>query len=862
MVFGDENTEKERVHFMSLRKIHPDMIDTQLREDITREIEDKINEGSLETNDRIEEVKRLQETNKYIHPDNHPASMILTDANNRFVTDTEKSNWNNKANNTVATTTVNGLMSKEDKVKINGIATGATNTIIDNVLTSTSTSNALSAYQGKLLNDKVVALETKAVKLDNISQSGVTTSNNGTAFGYNTTASGSYSHVEGQFSKATGNYSHAEGNSTTAIGASSHAEGQGAESRGQASHAEGIATRASGMASHTEGYNTMASGNYSHAEGYNTTASGNSSHAEGGYGNASGEYSHAEGSTTTASGNASHAEGTHTKATGKYSHSEGNFSTASGESSHAEGYETIASGSYSHAEGYATMASGGTAHAEGRNTKAIGAYSHAEGDGTIAYNTNASVSGNGSIAGSGIVRFIKSVDYTNKKIQLETPYPSSIMTTQSTTLYLTGGTYNTRGNIAEVTYSSYDNSTGVISYLGDLATSTYDKLLNITSLPSDETSSSAKGVLTISSGFSSSSEGNRTVASGSSSHAEGQSTIATGNYSHAEGYLTKAQGLGSHAEGSGSVASGDYSHAEGRNTTASGSSSHAEGNGTISSGVNSHAEGINTISSGANSHAGGAYTEASVYASTALGRYNKAMTGSATGINSTDDAFVIGGGTSTSAKANAFRVRYNGSVYGLSAFNSTGADYAEYFEWIDGKEEDEDRVGYFVALNGEKIRKATSKDDYILGITSVNPSVVGDSWQDEWNEKYVKDEWGRIQYHYVDVPAQIENIPTDKVDDEGNIIFEEVEVSLARQDYVPILNPNWNSEIEYVPREQRKEWSPIGMMGKLLVRDDGTCKVNSYCKPNDDGIATASDTNNGFRVMKRVSENMIYVLIK
>lgn len=38
-----------------------------------------------------------------------------------------------------------------------------------------------------------------------------------------------------------------------------------------------------------------------------------------------------------------------------------------------------------------------------------------------------------------------------------------------------------------------------------------------------------------------------------------------------------------------------------------------------------------------------------------------------------------------------------------------------------------------------------------------------------------------------------------------------------------------------------KEWSPIGMLGKLVVRDDGTCQINGYCKPNQDGIATQSE---------------------
>ncbi|GAA3324898.1 hypothetical protein GCM10020331_054600 [Ectobacillus funiculus] len=55
---------------------------------------------------------------------------------------------------------------------------------------------------------------------------------------------------------------------------------------------------------------------------------------------------------------------------------------------------------------------------------------------------------------------------------------------------------------------------------------------------------------------------------------------------------------------------------------------------------------------------------------------------------------------------------------------------------------------------------------------------------------------------------------------------------------------------------KRPEWVAVGMLGKLLIRDDGTCKVNSYCQPNDDGIATASDK--GYRVMERTGPNQIF----
>ena len=44
-----------------------------------------------------------------------------------------------KADNTTATTSANGLMSKEDKSKLDGIATEANKTVVDSSLSSSST---------------------------------------------------------------------------------------------------------------------------------------------------------------------------------------------------------------------------------------------------------------------------------------------------------------------------------------------------------------------------------------------------------------------------------------------------------------------------------------------------------------------------------------------------------------------------------------------------------------------------------------------------------------------------------------------------------------------------------------------------
>ena len=61
----------------------------------------------------------------YKHPDTHPAGMIDEDSTHRFVSDSEKETWNAKADTTAVTTEANGLMSKEDKKKLDGIEEGA-----------------------------------------------------------------------------------------------------------------------------------------------------------------------------------------------------------------------------------------------------------------------------------------------------------------------------------------------------------------------------------------------------------------------------------------------------------------------------------------------------------------------------------------------------------------------------------------------------------------------------------------------------------------------------------------------------------------------------------------------------------------
>ena len=289
---------------------------------------------------------------------------------------------------------------------------------------------------------------------------------------------------------------------------------------------------------------------------------------------------------------------------------------------------------------------------------------------------------------------------------------------------------------------------------------------------------------------------------------------------------------------------GAYSTAEGRGTTASGYASHAEGSGTTASGYFSHAEGDNTT--------------ASNYASHASGKFNAPMTTGGDFDNTTGTAFVIGNGTSPYELSNAFSVQFDGTVKAKSTITaSTTADYAEFFEWLDKNPNEEDRVGHFVTLDGDKIRIATSEDDYILGIVSGEPFVLGNGDCDTWNGMYLHDEFRRTMYE--PAPKIIEIL-----DNEGNPTGEYKEVEGEYEGTRPILNPDYDPTQEYISRFDRVEWSPIGMLGVLAVLHDGTAEVNGYVTVNNEGIATkcTRDIRNSYRVIKKVSDKVVEVIFR
>ena len=77
----------------------------------------------------------------------------------------------------------------------------------------------------------------------------------------------------------------------------------------------------------------------------------------------------------------------------------------------------------------------------------------------------------------------------------------------------------------------------------------------------------------------------------------------------------------------------------------------------------------------------------------------------------------------------------------------------------------------------------------------------------------------------------------------------------------PVINPAWNNDEEYIPRNKRPEWSAVGVLGKLIVYDDGTLNPGDICRCGNEGIAVKS-VKNGYRVLKRISDDKIMIWFK
>ncbi len=156
---------------------------------------------------------------------------------------------------------------------------------------------------------------------------------------------------------------------------------------------------------------------------------------------------------------------------------------------------------------------------------------------------------------------------------------------------------------------------------------------------------------------------------GNDTHASGRNCVADGQYSMARGYETRAEKEASNALGYKTKASGTHSMAWNESATASGTNATAFGINTEASGSLGTAFGQSTKATGSRGTAMGYATEASDENAVAMGhstkaagkhqlvtgKFNKAISGNTTG-------FIVGGGSSESARKNAIEVDWNGNT--------------------------------------------------------------------------------------------------------------------------------------------------------------------------------------------------------
>ncbi|MCM1440367.1 MAG: hypothetical protein NC131_14355 [Roseburia sp.] len=488
------------------------------------------------------------------------------------------------------------------------------------------------------------------------------------------------------------------------------------------------------------------------------------------------------------------------------------------------------------AVGYNISADGTGAVATGDRTKASGRGAHAEGSKSGAYGFGAHAEGSSITAPEYSCLKVKSTDVSTRTLTFDT------------TILGYSRAYSKLSPGKDIVVTSYKYTNGIVytkvsalidegcvleDWDADNGNALYVVVVSDNSVSAQ---THAEGCKCIATDYGAHAEGYNSVASCVAAHAEGRNTIANGSNAHAEGQSTKASGGCSHAEGSGSIADNSDCHAEGSRTTSSGRASHAEGYETVvTNGFGAHSEGMRTI--------------ASANAQSVLGCYNTQYlldSGDVVNGHHTEAIFIVGKGTADNKRANAFRVGDAG-VWASGNYNSSGADYAELFQWEDGNPDEEDRIGLFVTIDGEYIRLTKDEDDFILGIITGNPSVVGDVHDDQWHGMYLYDIYGRPLWDDVEIP--------EERDEEGNII---TPAHTARSQK---LNPDYDSSQKYLPRSKRPEWGCVGMMGKLVLIDDGTCQVNGWAKPSIGGVGTASDTPTKFRVMSRIDDTHVRVLI-
>ena len=73
---------------------------------------------------------------------------------------------------------------------------------------------------------------------------------------------------------------------------------------------------------------------------------------------------------------------------------------------------------------------------------------------------------------------------------------------------------------------------------------------------------------------------------------------------------------------------------------------------------------------------------------------------------------------------------------------------------------------------------------------------------------------------------------------------------------IAMVDPNYDDSQTYMPRSLRPEWTPVGLLGKVCVRDNGTCVVGQKC----DCLNGVAVPGSKWRVLARKDTDVIQIL--
>ena len=186
--------------------------------------------------------------------------------------------------------------------------------------------------------------------------------------------------------------------------------------------------------------------------------------------------------------------------------------------------------------------------------------------------------------------------------------------------------------------------------------------------------------------------------------------------------------------------------------------------------------------------------------------------------------------------------------------------YCEMYEWLEIPNNTSlfGKIVQFSHIDPGKIELYDGTGT-IVGVSSINSLIESDN-PTEWQGKNLADKYGDI---YLKKSTIIKSKKCyDDVEELSYIS------TFPEETITPIINNNYDSSKNFIPRTDRLEWIRVCLLGKCIIEDDGSCIPGKFCSPyvgHDKslyGTCTHSEEKTSLYVIARISSNTILALNK